>query len=260
MDILPERAPRSRVYPLLGAVFALGAPLGYLVIRALLEQRWPAPGWSLDELFANRVIYAYQGFGTLVVFVALGWLLGKKEDELRLRSTTDVLTGLPNRREFLRRLELELGRARRYGSTLAVLLLDVDGLKTINDRWGHLRGDAALRAVAEALAHSCRQPDLPARYGGDEFVVLAPSTNASDAAGLAERLRARLRDTAPGSGPWLAPRVSVGIADSSLITDAQALLAAADAALYAAKAAGRDRAVVSEHPAVPGADALPAKG
>lgn len=260
MDILPERAPRSRVYPLLGAVFALGAPLGYLAIRALIEQRWPTPAWWLDEFFANPLLYAYLAFGTLAVFATLGWLLGKKEDELRRRSTTDVLTGLPNRRELRRRLELELGRARRYGSTLAVLVLDVDGLKTINNRWGHLRGDAALRAVADALAHSCRQPDLPARYGGDEFVVLAPSTNASEAAELAERLRARLRDAAPGGGPWLSPRVSVGIADSSWATDADALLAAADAALYAAKAAGRDRAVVSEPPAVPDADALPAKG
>lgn len=260
MDEQPVRVPRSRVYPLLGAVVALGSPLGFLALRSLIEQRFPTPAWALDELFANPVLYAYLGFGTLVVFASLGWLLGRKEDELTYRSTTDVLTGLPNRRELRRRLELELGRVRRYGQAVSVLVLDVDGLKAINDRWGHLRGDAALRAVADALTHSCRQADLPARYGGDEFVVLAPSTSAAEAAELAERVRQRLRDSSPGSEPWLAPRVSVGIADSSWSTDADALLGAADAALYAAKTAGRDRAVVSEPPAIPGRDALVAKG
>lgn len=260
MDDQPEHAPRSRVYPLLGAVFALGAPLGFLVLRSLEEQRWPTLAWVLDELFAAPLLYAYLGLGTLAVFAPLGWLLGKKEDELRRNSTTDALTGLCNRRELERRLELELGRARRYGLLLSVLVLDVDGLKAINDRWGHARGDAALRTVAEALVRSCRQADLPSRYGGDEFVVLAPSTTAKEAVELAERLRRRLRDRDPEARPWLAPRVSVGIADSSWTTAGDALLAAADAALYTAKAAGRDRAVVSGPPTVPGADALPAKG
>ncbi len=260
MDEQLEYAPRSRVYPLLGAVFALGAPLGYLLLRSLVEQEWPTPAWVLDELFAAPMLYAYLGLGTLAVFVPLGWVLGRKTDELMLSSTTDVLTGLPNRRELARRLDLELGRARRYGETLSVLALDVDGLKAINDRFGHARGDAALRAVADALTRSCRQADLPARYGGDEFVVLAPSTTAAEAVELAERVRRGLREADNGAAPWLAPRVSVGIADSGRATAADTLLAAADAALYAAKAAGRDRAVVSGHPAMPGAEALAAKG
>ncbi len=255
-----ERAPRSRVYPLLAAVLALGAPLGYLALRSLLEQRWPSVAWAADEVFEDPALYAYLGLGTLVVFASLGWLLGRKEDELRRRSTTDPLTGLPNRRELRARLDLELNRALRYGTTLSVLVLDVDGLKAINDEWGHLRGDAALRAVAEALTHSCRQADLPSRYGGDEFVVLAPSTTAAEALELAERLARRLRDLPAGSGPWTAPRISVGIADSSSASTALGLLAAADAALYKAKAAGGDQAVVSPGPGVRGADELPAKG
>ena len=129
MEDQPERASRSRAYPLLAAVLALGAPLGYLLLRALVEQRWPDAGWVLDEVAENPPLYAYLGLGTLAVFASLGWALGRKEDELRRRSTTDPLTGLPNRRELKARLELELGRARRYGSTLSVLVLDVAKFK-----------------------------------------------------------------------------------------------------------------------------------
>lgn len=260
MEDQPERAGRSRVYPLLAAVISLGAPLGYLLLRSLIEQRFPTVGWALDELAEDPALYAYLALGTLAVFASLGWVLGRKEDELRRKSTTDALTGLPNRRELKARLELELGRARRYGSTVSVLVLDVDGLKAINDQWGHLRGDAALRAVADALTQSCRQADLASRYGGDEFVVLAPSTTSAEALELAERLARRLRQPLSGSGPWNAPRISVGIADSTAASTPESLLSAADAALYRAKAAGGDRAMVSPTGAVRGADALPAKG
>jgi diguanylate cyclase (GGDEF)-like protein/PAS domain S-box-containing protein len=110
------------------------------------------------------------------------------EAELRRLSTTDPLTGLSNRRAFFQRLEYEIRRARRYQTPLALIMFDLNGFKAINDDLGHQVGDHALQEVARALRTSSRQADLPARYGGDEFVILLPHTNLRGAQSLALRL------------------------------------------------------------------------
>ncbi|MDI1477400.1 GGDEF domain-containing protein [Polyangium sp. y55x31] len=238
---VPESLPRRRVFPVLGALFALGAPLGLLVLRAVLAGKAPTPALLVAETEADPVTLGYLVFTLLLVFVLLGRALGAREDELATTSMTDPLTGLSNRRHLDARLAEEIARLARYEGAATVLLLDVDHLKEINDRGGHEAGDAALLAVAEALRHTCRAMDLPSRYGGDEFAVLLPETTAVQGLELAERIRAALRDM-PG-----APTVSIGIADLDAAAAPRplALMEAADAALYAAKKAGRDRAALA---------------
>ena len=165
---------------------------------------------------------------------------------------TDPLTGLANRRRLLGDFADVLNRSARYGTPLALLLIDLDRLKEINDRRGHAQGDRALQLVAESLRKSCRATDLPARTGGDEFLVLATNTSAGEALALAHRVCATVRRLGLPSDkektvPAASVTVSIGVADLDDVTMPTfvALHAAADGALYAAKAAGRDRALAA---------------
>lgn len=151
---------------------------------------------------------------------------------LRQSAGTDALTGLTNYGRLLEVLERELDGSRRTGRKLAVLLLDLDGLKRINDALGHLAGNRALVRVARTLAACCRAQDTPARFGGDEFAVVAPDTGAHAAGGLARRIR-----SCCAAGPELPPlALSVGVATYPADgAHTAALLAAADRVLYRAK-------------------------
>jgi diguanylate cyclase (GGDEF)-like protein len=234
---------RRKRYPLLGALLALGAPAGHLVLRAALA-RSASPAWLATELEALWPSYVYLTISTTIVFAVLGWLLGSKEDLLNARATTDALTKLANRRHFDARLEEEVRRAERYATPLALLLIDVDNLKALNARGGHEGGDAALRAVGEALAHIVRRSDLAARIGGDEFAVIAPMTKAEEALELAERIRATLRGRRAGT--FATPTVSLGIAGLQRgEADPALLFGRADQALFRAKDLGRDRAILA---------------
>jgi diguanylate cyclase (GGDEF)-like protein len=157
---------------------------------------------------------------------------------------TDALTGIPNRRLLAETIEAEIGRASRYGQTLSVLMVDVDNLKQINDTYSHQSGDEALQLIGRVARATCRQADLVGRYGGDEFTFVLPSTEQGNAAVLAERFRDGLvRDPANRFGLT----VSVGVAewDRDAMVESADLLAAADSALYAAKAAGKNRTVTA---------------
>jgi diguanylate cyclase (GGDEF)-like protein len=206
------------------------------------------------DLTGDWITYTYLSTSTVLVFVLLGLGLGRSADTLRASSSTDPLTGLLNRRAFHERVVAELKRATRYGSPMSLLLIDVDGLKQINDAHGHSAGDTALRAVGQVLASCCRAEDVAARWGGDEFMLLAPGIGATDALTLAERIRESLRRPA---GPTPAPSVSVGVTDLDRAGKAEpgVLYDSADAALYDAKTQGRDRAVVSQRPGPPPGDA-----
>jgi diguanylate cyclase (GGDEF)-like protein len=156
----------------------------------------------------------------------------------------DALTGLPNRTLFLDRLEQSLRRARRRGagSGGAVLFLDLDRFKEVNDRYGHEAGNEILRAVAGEIRNAVRASDVAARYGGDEFVVILTRTDLQGAARVAEALRAGIEGTGRRMGypPGLVT-VSVGIAEFDPREPAEVdLLVSADRALYRAKAAGRN--------------------
>lgn len=225
-----RRWTRSRIYALVGLGLAVLSGATTVAMRAVA---------------GGRLLHIGLWGAVGALFVAGGWLFGRQEDRLRRLSVTDPLTALANRRELERRLADERARARRHRQPTAVLLIDVDRLKDINDQRGHRAGDQALLAVAEALRAVTRATDLPARLGGDEFALLAPETSARDACSLASRLRAALAESTAGPGVT----VSIGIADRAMAgprgwDDPDALLEAADRALYLAKAEGRDRVVV----------------
>ncbi|WFU24112.1 diguanylate cyclase [Bradyrhizobium sp. CB1717] len=174
------------------------------------------------------------------------------QDKLAALATTDGLTGLANRRTFDERLTDEWARARRDGTQLSLLLIDVDHFKKFNDHYGHLAGDGCLRALSRILsAHARRPADLAARYGGEEFAVLLPDTGPDGCAEVGEAIRHALRDLAmlhAQNPPSRLVTVSVGAAaslPSETTADSSTLVAAADRALYAAKDSGRDRLVMS---------------
>lgn len=162
---------------------------------------------------------------------------------------TDFLTGWHNKRFLTLRLREECARARRQASTTSLLMIDVDRFKDINDSYGHLGGDIAIREVAQRIESQVRSSDTAARFGGDEFAVLLPGTATADARRLAERIM-RAVGRAPvdvGNGMTRPITVSIGIgalapgpSDGDLKALADQLLAEADAALYRAKAAGRN--------------------
>ncbi len=163
---------------------------------------------------------------------------------LEHRSVTDPLTGLFNRYHFDAALKRELARCLRYQARLCLVLLDVDQLKVVNDRWGHQAGDRVLSRVADAIQHSLRQTDIPSRHGGDEFAVILPDTNAEAGRLVAERIRTNVRASVGAGIPPDASTtvtVSAGLAELPLAaphpSEAQ-LIVAADQALYLAKGEG----------------------
>jgi diguanylate cyclase (GGDEF)-like protein len=164
------------------------------------------------------------------------------EEDLRHAAEHDDLTGLLNRRRFERDLARQVDLCRRYGETAAVVLLDLDRLKEVNDTLGHRAGDELLTYVAALLEGRLRGSDVLARLGGDEFAVLLPRADAPEALSVAEALIAAVRDGAP-----FGCTASAGVAVVAGAGQAAAdVLAAADTALYAAKHAGRDGAVLAD--------------
>ena len=151
--------------------------------------------------------------------------------------------GLANRWTFDEELALEWRRAERVGDPLALILLDIDNFKTVNDTQGHQAGDEVLRKVGEVLAASVRQIDLAARYGGEEFAVVVPETDLDGALDLAERLRKALEseEIELQNGTRLSVTASFGAAVKGDLPGGEKLVAAADKALYEAKRAGKNR-------------------
>ncbi len=169
----------------------------------------------------------------------------RKERELELRrlATTDILTGLPNRRHFLERMEQELARFHRFGKATALLMIDIDHFKQVNDRLGHAAGDAVLRHFAAITLGTLRKIDLVGRIGGEEFALILPGTDAEGARLYAERLRRSVEGHACLVGATEVPlTVSIGLTLFTADDGGNDLpLARADAALYRAKQEGRNR-------------------
>lgn len=197
-------------------------------------------------------------------FNSLMWSLREKEDELadaneemnrqyaelkelqektREMAESDALTGLRNHGHFQEHLLVEVGRARRYGRSLAVMMMDLDHFKEVNDRFGHQKGDAVLACVGEMLGREVRDADYVARYGGEEFVIIMPETTAAEAVNFAERIRTRMDRVALSADlPAEFIGASFGIADLPVCaTDGASLVAAADSALLFSKRKGRNR-------------------
>jgi len=174
--------------------------------------------------------------------------LRQRNVELNAISRTDPLTGLPNRREMQDRMAAASSAARRHQEPSALLMVDIDHFKNVNDTRGHDGGDVVLRVVAARLGAACRSEDSAGRWGGEEFLVVAPMTDLAGAARLGERIRSHIGDTAVpmADGPDMKVTVSVGVASG--IRAAEVLLPEADSALYVAKRQGRDRVVTSAGP------------
>lgn len=166
------------------------------------------------------------------------------EDELRLLSTHDDLTGSYNRRYFIGEVEREMERARRYGTALSLLVLDIDLFKTVNDTFGHPTGDTVLQQFAALCRNTLRKSDVFARMGGEEFAALMPETDRSRAAQFCERLRARVEGSIFHDEEKVnAVRITVSIGATTLQQDDRDfghLYARTDNALYLAKSAGRN--------------------
>lgn len=199
----------------------------YLAFAAVTAALGHSVSWS----YVLVVVIALQLMGINANILAGG--------EQRLRNVissvavTDSLTGLPNRRRFHEAYPVSIEDAISNNTPLALMLIDFDNFKQINDLEGHPAGDDKLRDVAQSLQSVVRQEDLVARYGGDEFIVVAPHSTRSDARMLAERLR----NAAQAGGASVSIGVAVFPEDAQ---DRDALIEAADAALYRAKAAGRN--------------------
>jgi diguanylate cyclase (GGDEF)-like protein len=162
--------------------------------------------------------------------------------ELERQTREDSLTGLANRRRLDQRLRDEYDRAARYGRPLAVAIADIDHFKAVNDRWTHAVGDTVLKQVANVLNAGVRHTDLVARYGGEEFVLVLVETGAEAAASVCEKVRLAIASHDWGRiAPGLAITVSIGWSADTSLPGPESMLGAADAALYRAKAAGRNR-------------------
>ena len=175
-------------YTLGGAVMSMAVPAGLLLLRL-------ASGLAISiysDLVLNSLTYAYITTASLVAVGVFGYSIGCRADVLQALATTDPLTGLLNRRAIEKQIQFEWERARRYGLPLSLLMIDLDGLKRVNDVGGHSAGDRVLRGAATAISCTLRASDFGGRWGGDEFVILAPHTSRESARQLAERVGARI--------------------------------------------------------------------
>lgn len=234
-----QKPNRAVIYAVAGAVLSLAESIGLLFIRELGN-----PSSVTIELLQERVTYLYVFITTAILTASLGYVLGRQTDRLAALSETDALTGLPNRRALRKRLTDEVRRATRYTSPISLLIVDIDGLKRINDEQGHGAGDRLIRKVAASIAATLRESDLGARWGGDEFAVVMPNATLEASHHLAERLMAHLGEQQRGHDDQPVT-VSIGIATFDPATDrdpsTERLVRAADDALYAAKRSGRNR-------------------
>lgn len=192
-------------------------------------------------------------FALLTVTITGYILIGRHErfdEQLMELASTDALTGLLNRRVLLAEAERRVEEAHRYRSPLSALMVDIDHFKRVNDRLGHLAGDTVLKMVARVANDCMRRTDYLGRYGGEEFLLICPNTDAREAAILAERIRAAT-EALKGTGKKKSHKVTVSIGVAQLGNDKEVvkdLIAAADRAMYRAKRAGRNRVKVEKSP------------
>lgn len=215
------------------AIYRLRHKQGHYVWMEAVARPIPsADGTATDIIFAGRDITER---------VAAEQALQASREELEMQARVDSLTGLANRRQFDERLALALGRSRRHGLAVALMYMDIDHFKKVNDDFGHAAGDEVLRVFGQRLSACVRSGDLVARLGGDEFVVLVEDLSTCGAAEvIARKLIAAMGEGIAIDGVTLHVTTSIGIAFSMHPAIAKVLTSTADAALYTAKKAGRN--------------------
>jgi diguanylate cyclase (GGDEF)-like protein len=185
----------------------------------------------------------------------------KAMSEIKTLSETDDLTGILNRRAFMSLSSHTVNLSQRYARDFSIIMMDSDSLKTVNDAYGHEAGDELLKAMVSHAQQELRRPDLLARYGGDEFVLLLPDTNTDGARLTAERIRERI-----GTTPLLVDNKRVDITASMGVAtypehgaSYEEVFEAADTALYASKSQGKNRVTVAQRTAPARATAVPSE-
>ena len=208
--------------------------------------------------------YATIAFETLFCFILESGRRQARGELLAMASMhekaarTDELTGLANRRDMQQRIAIELSRYHRSGHHFSIILIDLDLFKRINDDYGHDAGDLVLQRFARLMESVCRQTDVAARWGGEEFLLLLPDTSLLQALVLAERLREQVEETVfEHNGQHLPVTISAGVATVSQASTADDLLKHADIHLYEAKEAGRNRIVPRVRSGRPSASEIP---
>lgn len=217
------------------------AGTSWRIVETVSHEKLYAPV-RRSELVPRATLAAL--FATALFALLLFWRLLRSETRLAEAVRTDVLTGLPNRRCVEERLRAMVAAAARQGRPCAVLVVDVDRFKQVNDTVGHLAGDQVLAACADRMSRVLRADEAIGRWGGEEFLVLLPDATAEQARVVGERLRQAVHLPLVVGDHMLVPSVSIGAADVQ-DDDVIGVLRAADDALYAAKAGGRDRVEVA---------------
>ncbi|WP_105102130.1 diguanylate cyclase [Microbulbifer pacificus] len=239
------------------------------LLRGSLSARYFLVGWA--TLLICVILYmlktfglvphnalthnAFQ-FGALLEMVLLSLALGARVNEIQKRGYIDQLTGLYNRGYFDQQLPRELGNSTLTGTPLALLVLDLDHFKSINDEYGHARGDEALKAIGHLIQRLVRKPVVACRYGGEEFALLLPRTTSQAAKVVAERL---VREVAQMDFGSMRLTISVGVAstEGAAAVSASEFFELADRALYKAKRDGRNRVVAVDAEILENSEALP---
>jgi two-component system cell cycle response regulator len=235
-------------YAAWGVLWGLGAPLGSLLLRFLGGNDSSLSGLIHTEFESASYYYAYMTIGTTVAFASMGYVLGRLNEDLDRRSRIDGLTRVYNHRSLQDQLTYEIGRSDRYSTPLTCLMMDIDNFKQVNDRYGHLVGDAVLMGVARSIQEAVRLTDIVGRYGGEEFLVIMPQTSCQDALPLSERILKTVSEHVL----WVDRQevhvtLSVGVATypdpGQGVKTKTALLSAADQAMYRAKMQGKNQVV-----------------
>jgi diguanylate cyclase (GGDEF)-like protein len=253
---------------------AVAIPLGFLLVRRIVTpleglaaamRRFSRGGLNVrspvrrrDEIGRlavafNRMADQHQQTHDRIVRLNtdLEDRVAQRTRQLRDLAARDPLTGLYNRRHFNEVLYRCFSEALRYDNDLSCIMVDLDDFKAVNDEFGHQVGDELLVLTATTISSQLRSADVPARFGGDEFIMLLPQTDLDQARVLGERIMDKYAEDLAGSGPRLRTSMSVGIASlkSQQVQDADSLVRAADRALYQAKAAGKNCIEAAEVPA-----------
>ena len=233
-------------YPIIGLLLGAGAPIGSFLLRfaSIADvRRHPSA-----DIGTHAFFYLYELLATSFIFALAGFIAGRRADRLRRGEAFyhelaehDALTGLHNNRAFVDHYRRALERAATARQPLALVLIDVDQLKTINDTFGHPAGSQALVLVADAVRHSKRAADIAARWGGDEFAILLEGADAAATIRVAEGVMTHLQSTPlPLEHTVAKVTVTAGICTAARASPASDLFAAADRALFAGKARGRN--------------------
>ena len=227
------------VTPIVTVALAAAASAGYILAVVA--------GSSADTLGAESTAAVAVNLVAMILLAYAAMVIAREQRRARdaaiWLSTVDPLTGLFNRTFFFAALDREVARCARSGRGFCLLMIDIDELKSINDKLGHFEGDRVLRGVGDVITHGVRRIDTAARYGGDEFVVVLPETDPTGAFVLAEKIRTgvtALAESFPAAGPR--PSLSIGaVAYPEDGRTADELIISADGAMYASKRAGKDR-------------------